>query len=708
MSRMLGQLRIDLVALTGKFEANFKTAQGTLDKFGVAATRIGRVASGALSRIGNVFGSIKSAVFSLSGAVAAMAAFVGGAQLARSFNEAAGMVDDLGKKARVLGLSVETLSVLRLAAEESGVEFEGLTKIVGKASQNIAEYLRTGTGEAGKAIQSLGIQVRDANGNVRSMTDLLPEFAAKFETIADPAARLDLATAVFGRAGGAQFVQWVEDSGGFMKNLAEQTERAAQLGVLFNEGQFQRLKAYNDAVGRLSIAWLGIRVRIMDELAPALADLANRTSVAMAKVGEFGANLASVFREALTGNAGTEDGSGFISRKTLAFLVESTFGYLWAEVSTRVQFFFARVWQLIKNGAAALLGDFGDALTGGIAEATGLLGELLNQAAELVGTVAKKIGAKIGEAGSSLGSAWAKTGEQLAGYGSELEQVRADSYAAFVASIRQINLLGERYRGLRDAAAGYGETVEALAETSGRVATTWDEFFAGMKAAYRDLAQETSDYASLGRNAFATMTNGISSGLSSALAKGEASFRNFGKTALGVLADVLQGVTQMILQFYIARAVLGIAGVVAPALAGGTGGDQNFIGPLQPDALAADGGVFRMGNGASAGVLNGPAAFNFTDKVGVAGEAGAEAAFAPLRKIGGELGVKSIPGDVTVQIIDQRSGGSRPEVSQTRDGDGKQTIRVLIRDEVRRGIADGDFDRSLGTTFGISRKGVRR
>jgi hypothetical protein len=64
--------------------------------------------------------------------------------------------------------------------------------------------------------------------------------------------------------------------------------------------------------------------------------------------------------------------------------------------------------------------------------------------------------------------------------------------------------------------------------------------------------------------------------------------------------------------------------------------------------------------------------------------------------------------DVVVQVVDQRSNGARPEVSSERGSDGKRVVRVLIRDEVNRGIAQGAFDQTMASTFGISRRGTVR
>ena len=64
--------------------------------------------------------------------------------------------------------------------------------------------------------------------------------------------------------------------------------------------------------------------------------------------------------------------------------------------------------------------------------------------------------------------------------------------------------------------------------------------------------------------------------------------------------------------------------------------------------------------------------------------------------------------DVVVQVIDQRSNGTRPEVSSERGPNGKQMIRVLIRDEVNRGFAQGAFDNAMSSSFGVNRRGVPR
>lgn len=66
-------------------------------------------------------------------------------------------------------------------------------------------------------------------------------------------------------------------------------------------------------------------------------------------------------------------------------------------------------------------------------------------------------------------------------------------------------------------------------------------------------------------------------------------------------------------------------------------------------------------------------------------------------------------GGVIVQIIDQRgAGGDRVSVEEGTPIDGKRLLRVMIRDEVKNQLGEGELDRTLKANFGISRPVQRR
>jgi len=62
-------------------------------------------------------------------------------------------------------------------------------------------------------------------------------------------------------------------------------------------------------------------------------------------------------------------------------------------------------------------------------------------------------------------------------------------------------------------------------------------------------------------------------------------------------------------------------------------------------------------------------------------------------------------GGTTVQIIDQRSGGQPASVEQSQGPNGERLLRVLIRDETNRALADGGMDKVMEGAFGVRRRG---
>jgi hypothetical protein len=62
---------------------------------------------------------------------------------------------------------------------------------------------------------------------------------------------------------------------------------------------------------------------------------------------------------------------------------------------------------------------------------------------------------------------------------------------------------------------------------------------------------------------------------------------------------------------------------------------------------------------------------------------------------------------VTVNIIDQRKSGT-VEQRESTTALGEKQIDVLITDVVAGGIQAGAFDRAMGQSYGLSRRGASR
>lgn len=288
----LAELDIVLKSSTGQFVAGINAAvkhlrltdteagrtQTTMVRMGAAFKRVGAAAASATKSIASGFANIGKSVAVGTAGIAAAA----GLLLYGPLGAAAAKVDDLGKAAKRLGLSIETLSAYRFAAGQAGVEVDSLTKLMGKAAKELAEVASKG----GSVLRIGGskIALRDQLGQLRDIGSLLPEIARGFEGVRSEGEQMRIAEMIFGRGGGTDFLTWLKDSGGFLDDLSSKTARLRQLGGIYNAQQVRDLTAYNDALAEISVAWEGIRVKVMTQLAPALTELAEGFATRLAGV----------------------------------------------------------------------------------------------------------------------------------------------------------------------------------------------------------------------------------------------------------------------------------------------------------------------------------------------------------------------------------------------------------------------------------------
>lgn len=153
---------------------------------------------------------------------------------------------------------------------------------------------------------------------------------------------------------------------------------------------------------------------------------------------------------------------------------------------------------------------------------------------------------------------------------------------------------------------------------------------------------------------------------------------------------------------------------------GGGGGTPTAFGA--PSLSAANGAAFAQGgvrafaNGGvfTNSVVTDPTLFKFANggALGLMGEAGPEAIMPLRRGPDGRLGVSGDSGGGDVQIIvnDMRSGkDSAPvEASSTTGPGGMRQIQIMVRDEIRRSMSAGEFDRTMQANFGSTRQIARK
>lgn len=204
--------------------------------------------------IGAVVGNLQrmGAALAAGTAVNAVRAFV---------QEMADAADQLDETATRLGISTTGLQEWQHAARMNGVE--DLTGSLGILQRNLAGAAE-GNQEAAGSFRRLGVQVRGADGQIRSMDDILVDIAEGMRGIENPTERAGMATRLFGRSG-AQLVPLLSQGA---EGVAQLRAEFQQLGGGASAEMVERSAELNDQLDRLDLAFFSIKARLANVLLP--------------------------------------------------------------------------------------------------------------------------------------------------------------------------------------------------------------------------------------------------------------------------------------------------------------------------------------------------------------------------------------------------------------------------------------------------------
>lgn len=248
MSNTLGTFSVDLVAKIAQFEQDMGKAAHTAQKRAQA---------------------IRGAVASIGTAFAGLAAGVSVGAFGKWIQDAIKVQDEAVKTAQKVGITVESLSGIRLAAQQSAVDLAGLQSGLVKLAQAAANA-SAGSKEQAAGFKAIGVSILDANGNLKATDVLLGEVATKMSGYRDSTEKTVLATKLFGKSG-AELIPLLN---GGAEGLANYTRMAEQFGLVINTKAAKASETWNDSLEQLQFVGQGLANTIASELAPALADLA--------------------------------------------------------------------------------------------------------------------------------------------------------------------------------------------------------------------------------------------------------------------------------------------------------------------------------------------------------------------------------------------------------------------------------------------------
>lgn len=173
-----GTMKISVIGDASKFDRAMNNVQSKLSKVGSAVAKFGKVAAAGIAGAG-------------------AAAVAGAFKMADYANE-------VDRAARESGMAAEKIQVTAQAMERLGVDRERAVDGMRELNLRLGEAATEG-GDAAEGFKTLGIKMRDAEGNIRSSGAVMDEVMAKLGNMPNQADRAAAAAKIFGDEAGFAF-----------------------------------------------------------------------------------------------------------------------------------------------------------------------------------------------------------------------------------------------------------------------------------------------------------------------------------------------------------------------------------------------------------------------------------------------------------------------------------------------------------------------
>lgn len=195
------------------------------------------------------------------------AAGAGAAMLGMAYN-AGTTADDLLTLSRNTGFSVEELQKMKYASDLIDVSMDQMTGSVAKMTKQMAS--------GNDAFETLGVSITDADGNMRSATEVWYESLEALSQVEDGTLRDQLAMELFGKSA-MDLSGIVDDGGAALRAFGEEAEAN---NLILSEDSVNAAGQFNDAMDTLKAqaaqAFFSAGASLSESLLPLLGDLVGK------------------------------------------------------------------------------------------------------------------------------------------------------------------------------------------------------------------------------------------------------------------------------------------------------------------------------------------------------------------------------------------------------------------------------------------------
>lgn len=238
------------------------------------------VAQGALRGLQTQLVALETASargFSVSGMVGiGFSATAAAAAISASVKAAADYGDELDNMSQRTGVAVEELARLQYAAKLSDTSTEALAKGVGNLSKLMVGAANGGA-ESGKLFERFDISLRNADGSMRSTTEVLYDLSDVFTAMPDGPEKTALAMEFFGKKLGAELIPLLNHGSAGLREMGDEAE---QLGLVLSGSQAKAAAEFNDNLDRLGQLAKSVGMSLGNALIPWLNQMMSEMNAA--------------------------------------------------------------------------------------------------------------------------------------------------------------------------------------------------------------------------------------------------------------------------------------------------------------------------------------------------------------------------------------------------------------------------------------------
>jgi hypothetical protein len=252
-----------------------------------AKDRTGAVLDKQEGKLGKLWSVLKSGPVVAGAAIAAVVASIGA-----MVSKTAEWGDTLLDASKRTGVSVESLSTLAYAAEQTGSSFEGMqVGLKGLAAR--ASDAAAGNEKLTGAFAKVGVSVLDSTGKMKSQEQLLMELSDGFKAMPNGVEKAALAQELFGKSGLELIPILNEGSDG----IADMQARARELGIEFSTDLAGKSDAFKDSQNDVKKAMQGLSIEISTVFMPIATKLLNWFVDGLIWLRKFGETYGEVTRK---------------------------------------------------------------------------------------------------------------------------------------------------------------------------------------------------------------------------------------------------------------------------------------------------------------------------------------------------------------------------------------------------------------------------